>query len=76
MENCFLKYGMVLEKRSGKKVESKFFLDNVKALASGEGSNCHDSNGYVTFTSKTGGAYDCCTVWVSKAPNTNEGHCR
>ena len=67
MENCFLKYGMVpaalgfavgmvLEKRSGKKVESKFFLDNVKALASGEGSNCHDSNGYVAFTSKTGGA--------------------
>ena len=56
MENCFLKYGMVLEKRSGKKVESKFFLDIVKALASGEGSNCHDSNGYVAFTSKTGGA--------------------
>ena len=46
MENCFLKYGMVLEKRSGKKVESKFFLDNVKALASGEGS----------------GGFDCCNT--------------
>lgn len=23
-----------------------------------------------------GGAYDCCQVWVSKAPNTSEGHCR
>lgn len=28
------------------------------------------------FTNKSGGAYDCCQVWVSKAPNTSEGHCR
>lgn len=50
-------------------------LLNIEALTEQE-EDCHYTNGYVAFTNKSGGAYDCCKVWISKAPNTNEGHCR
>lgn len=50
-------------------------LANIEALSGDESSDCHYNNGYVAFTSKSGGAYDCCKIWVNRAPNTNEGHC-
>lgn len=50
-------------------------LLNVEALTAQE-EGCHYTNGYVAFTKNAGGAYDCCQVWVNRAPNTSEGHCR
>ncbi|MCM1111218.1 MAG: NVEALA domain-containing protein [Clostridium sp.] len=50
-------------------------LENVEALAEEEDDDCNYKNGYLAFTNKSGGAYDCCKNWVSKAPNTNEGRC-
>lgn len=62
---------------SQQKVElSDLTQRNIEALATNESSDCHYVNGYVAFTTKSGGAYDCCNVWVSKAPDTKEGHCR
>ena len=51
-------------------------MQNVEALATGTESqdDCHYSNGYTAFTNKKGGAYDCCMVWVAKAPK--DEHCR
>ena len=56
--------------------ESDLLLANAEALANGgEGSDeCHYTNGYTWFTSKDGGAYDCCQVWVNKKPG--DEHCR
>ena len=56
--------------------ESDLLLMNGEALAhGGEGADdCRYSNGYTWFTSKSGGAYDCCTVWVAKKPGYE--HCR
>lgn len=51
-------------------------LANIEALARDESSDCDYKNGYTAFTNRGGGAYDCCRVWVSRAPNTNEGRCR
>lgn len=53
-------------------------MANVEALVrgeSGENDECHYKNGYTAFTNKGGGAYDCCSIWVAKSPNTDEGHC-
>ena len=57
---------------------SEIELANIEALAGDENNSndCNYRNGYVAFTNKEGGAYDCCKVWVSYAPNTSEGHCR
>ena len=56
--------------------ESDLLLANAEALATSEGASddCHYSNGYTWFTSKNGGAYDCCKVWVNKKPG--DEHCR
>ena len=54
---------------------SELALANVEALADGKDEGCHDTNGYTAFMGKSGGAYDCCSVWVAKAPNTSEGNC-
>jgi hypothetical protein len=66
-------------------------MENIKALTEDEpsdsGSNsgsssgsssggCHDINGYVAFSSKDGGAYNCCGIWIYKSPLTVEGHCK
>lgn len=56
-------------------VMSELMLANIEALASGEGNDCHYINGYVAFTGRKGGAYDCCRIWVNKRPNEIEGHC-
>ena len=55
---------------------SDLVQQNIEALANSEAGDCHYENGYTAFTSKDGGAYDCCKVWVSKKPDTDEGHCR
>lgn len=49
---------------------------NAEALSDNEKDDCNYNNGYTAFTKSSGGAYDCCKIWVSKAPNTDEGHCR
>lgn len=63
---------------TSQKVEplSELVLANVEALAEEENNECNYTNGYTAFTNKGGGAYDCCKVWVPKAPDTDEGHCR
>lgn len=50
-------------------------LENVEALSDGE-DECHYVNGYAAFTGNPGGGYDCCKVWVNRAPDSSEGHCR
>ncbi len=50
-------------------------MANVEALVNGEGGDCNYTNGYRAFTSKGGGAYDCCKIWVNKAPDKGEGTC-
>ncbi|WP_147401017.1 hypothetical protein [Bacteroides sp. OF04-15BH] len=51
-------------------------MSNVEALSTGteEDNDCAYKNGYTAFTRKKGGGYDCCKIWVNKAPE-NE-HCR
>lgn len=70
---CIAVYGVCSYQQSN--VVSDLMLANIEALARGE-SDCHNINGYVAFTRRSGGAYDCCNVWVSRAPNTKEGRCR
>lgn len=67
-------YGVYTSQKSNMEM-SDLAMANVEALANDE-SNCHNTNGYTAFTNRGGGAYDCCYIWVSKAPNTSEGHCR
>lgn len=54
---------------------SNLALINVEALANDEG-DCHYTNGYRVFTSSSGGAYNCCQIWVPNAPDTTQGLCR
>lgn len=52
-------------------------MSNVEALSTGteEDNDCNYKNGYTAFSGKKGGGgYDCCKIWVNKAPE-NE-HCR
>jgi hypothetical protein len=62
-------------------------MENIKALTEDEPSDsgsssgsssggCHDINGYVAFTGGSGGAYNCCSIWIDMAPLTTEGHCK
>lgn len=67
--------GLAIYANQSKEHKSDVMLANIEALASGENTNCDFQNGYTAFTSKSGGAYDCCRKWVSNAPNTNEGRC-
>lgn len=46
---------------------------NVEALAHDE-SDCNYRNGYRSFTSRNGGAYDCCKIWRSHRP-VEDDHC-
>jgi len=69
-------YSLIAAKTKSHEQVSNLMLANIEALARNEGSDCNYKNGYTAFTNRSGGAYDCCQVWVSKAPNTNEGHCR
>ena len=51
-------------------------LSNIQALAQSDiNDDCNYTNGYKAFTSKKGGAYDCCQTWRDLAPNTGEGNC-
>ena len=45
-------------------------MQNVEALAEGE-SNCNYTNGYTSFTGRSGGGYDCCMVWRDLRPDDN-----
>ena len=54
---------------------NSLMLENIEALAQSEGTKpCNYTNGYTSFTGKSGGAYDCCQIWVNQPPG-NE-HCR
>lgn len=53
---------------------NNLLMENVEALSESEPNDCDYKNGYTAFSSKKGGAYDCCKIWVSNAPE-NE-HCR
>lgn len=57
-----------------KSTETSLLMENVEALSDSENSSCHYQNGYTNFTKKRGGAYDCCQIWVNKAPG--DEHCR
>lgn len=74
MASC-MAFGMLHLSSTQSIDEQCISLLNIEALTAQE-EGCHYTNGYTAFTKKSGGAYDCCNVWVSKAPNTNEGHCR
>lgn len=50
-------------------------ISEAQADDEGGGGDCHYLNGYVAFTNHAGGAYNCCMIWVNKAPKTSEGHC-
>lgn len=61
-----------------KDVMSDVQMANVDALVRSEDNpkeDCHYSEGYKAFTGKEGGAYDCCSIWVSKSPDKGEGNC-
>jgi hypothetical protein len=55
-------------------------MENIEALAYDEvnfgSSDCHFQNGYLAFTGKKGGAYNCCGIWVELRPETSEGLCQ
>jgi hypothetical protein len=54
-------------------------IENIEALANDENvgsSDCHYENGYLAFTGKKGGAYNCCGFWIELRPETGEGLCR
>lgn len=60
---------------------SSTVLTNLRALDEGiaqndstEAAPCDYKNGYTSFTSRKGGAYDCCQVWVPYSPGGE--HCR
>ena len=51
---------------------SALTMNNIEALASGESGDCNYINGYKAFKKASGGAYNCCKVWITREPNTSQ----
>jgi hypothetical protein len=49
---------------------------NLEALADEGGTGCHYINGYTSFSTAGGGAYDCCRIWKDNAPAENAIMCQ
>jgi hypothetical protein len=55
-------------------------MENIEALAEDEvnfgSSDCDYKNGYLAFTGKKGGAYNCCAIWIELSPEKDQGLCQ
>jgi hypothetical protein len=55
-------------------------MENIEALAEDEvnfgSSDCDYKNGYLAFTGKKGGAYNCYAIWIELSPEKDQGLCQ